>query len=80
MPENIVIDNFNITEGKDVNIFTAKFVEQSEHILDDTVDGKPNENKMIPPKKIVIKNNKAGINYIKPDTAFFKNTDFIIEK
>lgn len=74
MPENIVIDNFNITEGKDVNLFTAKFVEQSEHILDDVVDGKENLNKMVPPKTITIKNNKAGINYIKPNTPFFKDT------
>ena len=79
MPENIIIDNFDITCGKTVNLFTAHFVEQSKHILDDEIDGKPNANKMVPPKKIVIKNNKAGINYIKPDTAFFKDTVIVEE-
>jgi hypothetical protein len=78
-PENIIIDNFDITCGKTVNLFTAHFVEQSKHILDDEIDGKPNANKMVPPKKIVIKNNKAGINYIKPDTAFFKDTVIVEE-
>ncbi len=79
MPETIVVDNLKLTEGKDINLFTAKFVEQSEHILDDEVDGKPNVNKMAPPKKIIIKNNREGLNFIKPDTKFFKDTEFITE-
>ena len=79
MPENIIVDNLAITNGDTVNMFTAKFVEQSEHILDDEVDGKPNVNKMVPPKRIVIKNNKAGIKFIRPQTAFFKDTEFVVE-
>ena len=79
MPENIIVDNLKITNGKTINMFTAKFVEQSNYILCDEVDGKPNANKMVPPKKIVIKNNRDGINFVKPETDFFKNTEFIIE-
>lgn len=79
MPENIIVDNLKITSGNTINIFTQKFVEQSKYILDDEVDGKPNVNKMAPPKKIVIKNNKDGINFVKPESEFFKNTEFIIE-
>ncbi len=80
VPESIIVDNLKITNGKTVNLFTQSFVEQSKYILDDEVDGKPNVNKMTPPKKIVIKNNHDGINYVKPETEFFKNTEFIIEE
>ena len=73
------MDNLKITNGNTINIFTQNFVEQSKYILDDEVDGKPNVNKMEPPKKIVIKNNKDGIKFIKPESEFFKNTEFIIE-
>ena len=79
MPENIIVDNFSITNGDTINMFTAKFVEQSEHILDDEVDGKPNVNKMVPPKKIVVRNNKSGLNYIVPNTKFFENTEIVFE-
>ena len=80
MPENIIVDNLKLTSGKKINLFTAKFVEQSNHILDDVVDGKPNENKTVPPKKIVIRNNEDGIEYVIPETDFFKNTEIIIEE
>ena len=80
MPENIIIDNFSITNGEEVNLFTEKFVEQSKYILDDEVDGKPNVNKTAPPKKVVIKNNKSGLKFIIPKSDFFKNTEFIVEE
>ncbi|MBO5879912.1 MAG: hypothetical protein J6Q68_05115 [Clostridia bacterium] len=79
LPENITIDNLSIETGDTISLFTEKFVEQSNHILDDVVDGKPNVNKTVPPKKIVIRNNKTGLKFIKPDTAFFKNTEIIEE-
>ena len=78
-PETIIIDNLNIVVGKKVHMFTPPFVEQSKVILQDEIDGVPNKNKMIPPKKIIFRNNKAGLEFILPDSDFFKETEFIFE-
>ena len=79
IPETIIIDNLSIDKGKTIHLFTPLFVEQSRTILDDEVDGNPNKNKMIPPKKIIFRNNKAGLEFILPDSEFFKDTEFIFE-
>ena len=79
MPETIIIDNFSITEGDTVSLITEPFIEQSKNIMLDEIDGKPNVNKMIPPKKIIIRNNKSGLKYILPDSDFFKDTEIIFE-
>ena len=79
MPENIIIDNFSITEGDTISLITAPFVEQSKRAFDDEIDGKPNVNKMIPPKKIIIRNNKSKLKYILPESDFFKDTEIIFE-
>ena len=79
MPENIIIDNFSITTGDTIALITAPFVEQSKNIFSDEVDGVPNKNKMLPPKKIIIRNNKSGLKYILPDSDFFKDTEIIFE-
>jgi hypothetical protein len=34
---------------------------------------------MIPPKKIIIRNNKAGLKFILPESDFFKDTEIIFE-
>ena len=62
-----------------MNIFTKKFVTQSANAVLDEIDGKPNLNKMTPPKRIIIRNNKDGYNFIKPDSVFFKDTEYIVE-
>ena len=79
IPETIIIDNLSIDKGKTVHLFTPPFVEQSKTILNDEVDGNPNKNKMVPPKKIIFRNNKAGLKFILPDSDFFKDTEFIFE-
>ena len=45
----------------------------------DEIDGVPNINKTTPPKKIIIRNNKQGLEFIKPEGEFFKNTEIIEE-
>ena len=79
IPYEVVIDGLTLTNPTDVNIFTKKFVEQSKNAHLDEIDGVPNVNKMTPPTRIVIKNNKNGYKFIKPESEFFKNTEFIIE-
>ena len=78
-PETIIIDNLSITNGKKIHLFTPPFVEQSKLILQDEIDGVPNKNKMVPPKKIIVRNNKAELEFILPDSDFFKDTEFIFE-
>ena len=78
-PETIIIDNLSIAIGKKVHMFTPPFVEQSKVILQDEIDGVPNKNKMVPPKKVIVRNNKAGLEFILPDSDFFKDTEFIFE-
>ena len=79
IPSEIVVDGLTLTNPCDVNIFTERFVEQSKNALKDEIDGVPNINKMAPPKRIVIKNNKNGYKFITPDSPFFENTEFIVE-
>ena len=75
----MIIDGLKLTKKEDVNIFTKRFVTQSANIVLDEIDGKPNINKMQPPKRIIIRNNKDGYNFIKPDSPFFENTEYIVE-
>jgi hypothetical protein len=79
MPETIIIDNFVLTSGDTVDIFSPSLVNQLENACKDEIDGKPNVNKTVPPKKVIIRNNKAGINFVIPKTEYFKNTEFIFE-
>lgn len=79
MPDNIIIDNLRLTNADTVHIFDPKFIEQLEYASKDEIDGKPNLNKVVPPKKIIIKNNTQGLKFIKPNTEFFKNTEIVEE-
>ena len=79
VPEEVIIDGLKLTKKADINIFTKKFVTQSANAVLDEIDGKPNLNKMTPPKRIIIRNNKDGYNFIKPDSVFFKDTEYIVE-
>ena len=79
MPENVIIDNFRLTEGDTVNIFNEGLIKQLELACKDEVNGKPNVNKTVPPKRIIIRNNTQGLKFIKPEGEFFKDTEFIIE-
>ena len=79
MPETVIVDNLRLTGGDTLRLFTEPFVEQYKNILKDEIDGEPNKNKMIPPKKIIIRNNKAGLKFILPDSDFFKDTEIIFE-
>ena len=78
-PEEIIIDGLTLKNPCDINIFPKAYVERIANALLDEIDGKPNVNKTTPPKRIIIRNNKAGYKYILPDTDFFKNTELIIE-
>ena len=79
MPENITVDNLSITGGDTVTLISPPFVEQTKNILKDEIDGVPNKNRMVAPKKIIIKNNKAKLKYILPESDFFKDTEIIFE-
>jgi len=79
IPSEVIIDGITLTNPTNINIFTKRFVEQSKYAHLDEIDGNPNLNKMTPPKRIVIKNNTHGYNFIKPQSEFFENTEFIIE-
>jgi hypothetical protein len=79
LPSEIIIDGLTLTNPADVNIFPPRYIEQTANAHKDTVDGQPNLNKTAPPMRIVIRNNKGGYKFIKPDTEFFKDTEFIIE-
>ena len=79
MPETIVIDNFQLTKGNEVHIFSPSLVSQLDNAWRDEVDGKPNVNKTVPPKKIIIRNNTQGLKFIKPEGEYFKNTEIIEE-
>ena len=79
MPENIIIDNLSQKSTDTVHIFEETFLKQLENAWKDEVNGKPNINKIVPPKKIIIRNNTQGLKFIKPDGEFFKNTEIIEE-
>ena len=79
MPETIIIDNLKLTTDNKVHIFGTAIVEQLEAACKDEVDGKPNVNKTVPPKKIIIRNNTQGLEFIKPTGEFFKNTEIVEE-
>ena len=79
MPETIIIDNLKLKSAKKVNIFEPILLKQLEKAILDEVDGKPNINKIVPPKKIIIRNNTQGLEFIKPEGEFFKDTEIIEE-
>ena len=79
VPEELIIDGLVLTNPTDINIFPAKYVEQIAKANLDEIDGQPNVNKVAPPKRIIIRNNKGGYKYILPDSEFFKDTELIIE-
>ena len=79
LPESIVIDNLRLTTDNKVHIFSPAIVEQLNKSCADEIDGKPNVNKTVPPKKIIIKNNTQGLEFIKPEGEFFKNTEIVEE-
>lgn len=79
LPETIVIDNLQLTSNNKVYIFSPTIVEQLNKACADEVDGKPNVNKTVPPKKIIIRNNTQGLEFIKPTGEFFKNTEIVEE-
>ncbi len=80
MPENIVIDNLKLSgDVNKVNIFDPILLKQLEKACKDEIDGKPNINKIVPPKKIIIRNNTQGLEFVKPEGEFFENTEIIEE-
>ena len=79
MPDTIIIDNLRLESSDTVYIFDPKFVEQLENAGKDEIDGKKNLNKVVPPKKIIIRNNSQGLKFITPNTEFFKNTQIVEE-
>jgi hypothetical protein len=79
MPETITIDNFKLTKGDEVHIFSPTLVKQLDNAWRDEIDGKPNVNKTAPPKKIIIRNNTQGLKFIKPEGEYFKNTEIVEE-
>jgi len=79
LPETVIIDNLQLTTENKVHIFSPSFVKQLEAVCGDEVDGKPNVNKTVPPKKIIIRNNTQGLEFIKPEGEFFKNTEIVEE-
>ena len=80
LPENIIIDNFQLTTENKVYIFSKQLVDQLNTLTSmDEIDGVPNINKTTPPRKIIIRNNKQGLEFIKPEGEFFKNTEIIEE-
>ena len=79
MPENVIIDNFQLTEGDTVSIFNAGLIEQLQKVCNDEIDGAPNVNKTVPPKKIIIRNNTQGLKFIKPEGEYFKDTEIVEE-
>jgi len=79
MPENIIIDNFKLTKGTEVDIFSPNLLQQLENACKDEIDGQPNLNKTVPPKKIIIRNNTQGLKFIKPTGEYFKNTEIVEE-
>ena len=79
LPETIVIDGLRLTTDNKVYIFGESIVAQLENAIKDEIDGKPNVNKTVPPKKIIIRNNTQGLEFIKPTGEFFKNTEIVEE-
>ena len=80
-PTEIEIDGLILTNARKVNVFDSSFVSQTTKITADTVSGKPNVNKTTPTKKIIIKNNANGYNFILPDKTrypFFANTEYVV--
>ena len=79
LPETIIIDNLQLTTDNKVHIFSPTIIEQLEKACKDEIDGNPNVNKTTPPKKIIIRNNTQGLEFIKPTGEFFKNTEIVEE-
>jgi hypothetical protein len=79
LPETIIIDNLQLTSENKVHIFCPSFVKQLEEVCGDEINGNPNVNKTVPPKKIIIRNNTQGLEFIKPEGEFFKNTEIVEE-
>lgn len=81
LPETIIIDNVRPLDTKHkVHIFGSSLINQlNELATKDEIDGVPNINKTTPPKKIIIRNNVHGIEFVKPEGEFFKNTEIIEE-
>ena len=80
LPETIIIDNLKLTTDNKVYIFGTGLVKQlNELACKDEIDGVTNINKTTPPKKIIIRNNTQGLEFIKPEGEFFKNTEIIEE-
>ena len=79
MPETVIIDNLRLTTENKVYIFGPEIVKQLENACSDEINGKPNVNRTKPPKKIIIRNNTQGLEFIKPTGEFFKDTEIVEE-
>ncbi|MBO5879911.1 MAG: hypothetical protein J6Q68_05110 [Clostridia bacterium] len=77
LPQRIVFDNLQITEGEDFFLYGEKLVEQSQSALREEIDGAQNVNKTAPTKELIIKNNIQGLEYKLPETEFFSKTKLI---
>ncbi len=79
LPEEIIIDGLTLTTPADINIFPEKYAEQIKYAHKEEISEEPNLNKTVPPKRIIIRNNKGGYKFILPDSEFFRNTALIME-
>lgn len=74
---NIIIDNLeiqNIADGETVNFVYPKCAVISKDVHLEDYDGK-NDNPIVPPEFIKIKNNSHGYKYYVPNSGIFKETD-----
>ena len=91
LPENILIDGLKIDgRGNKANLFSTGFINSSYKILMDRfektdsstgeVTETSNNNKMLPPKAITIRNNESGVEFSSLDgVEFFADTEISFE-
>ena len=76
---NLIIDNLTFTnyaDGTKIDMIYTGCAVLNQDIHLDTYNGTVNQNPVVPPEFITIKNNKKGYKYYIPDNNFFKETDF----
>ena len=80
LANNITLDNLKLKNPATVYLFSAPFLKKGD-VSGETYNGEPNLNPYQPPKKVTIKNNSYGYNFIGPeDSIFFKDTLIVEEK
>ncbi|MBR5139850.1 MAG: hypothetical protein IKV16_02225 [Clostridia bacterium] len=77
-PKNLTIDGLKIYRGNSIAIFQSGIVNAGD-IGAEYYGEVKNENPMVPPERIVIKNNTENIEFIVPNSGYFKNLVVIEE-